>query len=396
MRKINNLVNKILSESLTKKASEITEKIKNKLKYNEFDYVAETEMNEKWKGDVEVEKTGEYSDMSISEINSEIKKLKSKTEKYKEEGKKVPTSMKEKMSELYFAKRAKQGWKGKGKAVVDEEEMEEGNAFTGALAKAKEMGKDTFEVGGKEFKVQKESIVYQVEIDGELINLSENEMVDMIEDIVLEEKIKSNIRGTGKAKGTVEYDRVHKKDEDINEKAINDVAKKMEEYVKPGSKAKFDMNPKTFPKGNGELGEMSKKAYQASDAVEEYITNFAYAPGMENLKTDEIDYNDEWVTKNIEGSELTGNSPKYANAVDTGFGKKINKKRKENWYQKELDQSYNRVTQPVDNAGDSKKDGKLKNMFKKLKESENEETENILNEEMVKMKHLLTYNKKTQ
>ena len=48
------------------------------------------EVTEKWKGDVEVEKTGEYSDMSIEEINSAIKKLKKQNEKFQDEGKKVP------------------------------------------------------------------------------------------------------------------------------------------------------------------------------------------------------------------------------------------------------------------------------------------------------------------
>jgi len=37
--------------------------------------------------------------------------------------------------------------------VVEEEEIEEGNAFSGALAKAKEEGKDEFEVDGKTYKV---------------------------------------------------------------------------------------------------------------------------------------------------------------------------------------------------------------------------------------------------
>ena len=38
--------------------------------------------------------------------------------------------------------------------VVEEEELEEGNAFSGALAKAKEEGKDEFEVDGKTYKVE--------------------------------------------------------------------------------------------------------------------------------------------------------------------------------------------------------------------------------------------------
>ena len=99
--------------------------------------VNESNIQEKWEGDVDVEKTGEHAGKSISEINSEIKKLKEKSEKLQEAGKSVPKNIKEKMSELYFAKRAKQGWKGKGKAKVNEavenffnpEAMETGSAI---------------------------------------------------------------------------------------------------------------------------------------------------------------------------------------------------------------------------------------------------------------------------
>ena len=94
-------------------------------------------INEKWEGDVKVEKTGEHAGKSISEINAEIKKLKSKSEKLQDEGKKVPASLKKQMSELYFAKRAKKDWPGKGKAKVSEavenffnpEAMETGSAI---------------------------------------------------------------------------------------------------------------------------------------------------------------------------------------------------------------------------------------------------------------------------
>jgi len=245
------------------------------------------------------------------------------------------------------------------------------------------------------FETLEESTTYRVAISENYhVDLTEDELVDMIESVVSEQQITSNVKG-GKAKGLVQYDRVHDKDADINKQALKDVEKKMKDYVKAGSKGNFEMNPKHFPKGNGELGKMSKKAYQASDAVEEYIENFAYSPGMENLKYDEIEPNDEWLTANIEGSEKTGNSPKYANAVETDLGKKINKKRKENLYQKEVEKSYNRVKQPVDTAGEDKKEGKLDKMFSKLGESEVEKTE-LINEEMNKMIKLISYNQKTQ
>jgi hypothetical protein len=55
-----------------------------------------------------------------------------------------------------------------------DEEVEEGNAFTGALANAKKEGDKTFEVDGKKFNVK------------ESVKLTENEMIDLIERIVKE------------------------------------------------------------------------------------------------------------------------------------------------------------------------------------------------------------------
>jgi hypothetical protein len=242
-----------------------------------------------------------------------------------------------------------------------------------------------------------ESVEYEISVDGnDYITLNEDELVNMIEELVMEEKVKGNLKGGGKSKGMTEYDRISKVEKKQNSEGVQMAMDKMKKYVKDGSKAPYNPNPEYFPKGNGELGEMAKKAYRASDAVEEYIENFAYSPGMENLKYDEIEPNDEWLSMNIEGSEKTGNSGKYANAVETGLGKKINKKRKENLYQKEVDRSYKRVKQPVDTAGEDKKDGKLDKMFSKLGESVNDEKEILINEEMSKMKQLISYSQKTQ
>jgi hypothetical protein len=272
--------------------------------------------------------------------------------------------------------------------------MEEGNAFSGALAKAKEEGDDTFEVDGKEYEVKNESIVYSIEFKGGVLKLTENELVDMIEELVIEQKAKS--------KGMVEYDRVHKKDEDINQKANKESFKKMRDYVKAGSKGSFEENAKHFPKGNGELAKMDKKAYVPSEAVEEYVADFAY-PGMTNLTFDEIKPDDERIKKYLEGDSTTGNSSEYANAVETEVGKKFFKNYKDNAYgaeQKEA--SYKRQTQPVDVAGENKgaksyKKTKGQKALDKLSENVvKEEKENILSEEMVRMKEMIGYNKKSQ
>ena len=216
----------------------------------------------------------------------------------------------------------------------------------------------------------------------ESLQLTEDELVELIEKIVKEQ---TDVKETNASL---------KKSKTENDDYITSVTKKMKEYLKDGSKGKYDMNPEQFPKGNGELAKMAKKAYTPSGAVEEYIENFAYSPGMENLQYDEIKPNDEWMEKTIEGSSMTGNG-KGGNAIDTGLGKKINAKRKKNLYAVEKNRSYNRVPQPVDNAGEVKGADKLNNMFKDLGESDEKKTK-LINEEMEKMKHLLGYKKKTQ
>ena len=216
----------------------------------------------------------------------------------------------------------------------------------------------------------------------ESLQLTEDELVELIEKIVKEQ---TEVKETNSSL---------KKTKTENDDYIKSVTKKMKEYLKDASKGEYDMNPEQFPKGNGELAKMAKKAYTPSGAVEEYIENFAYSPGMENLQYDEIKPNEEWMEKTIEGSSMTGNG-KGGNAIDTGLGKKINTKRKNNLYGAEKNRSYNRVPQPVDNAGEEKGADKLNNMFKKLGESDEKKTK-LINEEMEKMKHLLGYKKKTQ
>jgi len=216
----------------------------------------------------------------------------------------------------------------------------------------------------------------------ESLQLTEDELVELIEKIVKEQ---TEVKETNSSL---------KKSKTENDDYIKSVTKKMKEYLKDASKGEYDMNPEQFPKGNGELAKMAKKAYTPSGAVEDYIENFAYSPGMENLQYDEIKPNEDWMEKTIEGSSMTGNG-KGGNAIDTGLGKKINAKRKKNLYAVEKNRSYNRVPQPVDNAGEVKGADKLNDMFKTLGESD-EKKSKLINEEMEKMKHLLGYKKKTQ
>jgi hypothetical protein len=70
---------------------------------------------------------------------------------------------------------------GKIKYEETDEEVEEGNAFTGALSKAKESGKDSFNVDGK---------TYHVKENRNNVSLTEDELIDMIENIVKEQMVK--------------------------------------------------------------------------------------------------------------------------------------------------------------------------------------------------------------
>ena len=412
MKEIDNIVKKVLFESLNEKAEELAKKINGEMEEDfgpeDYDYEEEDmpdyrrfkKLLDKKLGvedgaslsDIELEEDeadyvqekecmeGDCGEMKEGKFREALKKAYKK----KHPGEKFPASLKKKYSyddeeedeeedeklekssieEKLFGKQHKiDVAKPKGKITkadfdklnqMDEEEMEEGNAFTGALANAKKEGKDTFKLGNKEFDVKSESYNYSITFNGEELVLSENELINMIEEIILEDK-KSNLKSSGgKSKGMVEYDKVHKKDEDINKKANQESFKKMKDYVKAGSKGSFEENPKHFPKGNGELGEMSKKAYIPSDAVEEYVSDFAY-PGQTNLTFDEIKPDDEKIEKYLKGDATTGNSQEYANAVPSKTGEKFFKNYKDNAYgaeQKEA--SYKRVTAPVDVAGENK------------------------------------------
>jgi hypothetical protein len=313
----------------------------------------EGRIQEKWEGDVDVEKTGEYSDMSIEDINDSIKRLKKKNQTLKDSGKKVPDRNRTKMAQLYFAKRSKQGWKGKGKAKVDES-------------------------------------LYSIVIDNQRFVFNESEMIDVIENIVLEEK-KKNKSKTKKTDVIKQTKSNIEKSGKENDEYLNSVVKKMKEYLKDGSKGEYEMNPKHFPKGNGELAKMSKMAYVPSDAVGEYVDNFT-AAGLENLDYDAIHPNEDWVDDLVVGASRTGNNPKWANAVETPTNTKRNKIRKDNLLAKIKRKAYNKSAQPVISDKSGETTDKASKIMMKL-ESENEKK---VMTDIEKMKDLISYGKKTQ
>jgi hypothetical protein len=298
---------------------------------------------------------------------------------------------------------------------LEENEMEEGNAFSGALSKAKKEGKDTFMVDGKKYNVKKDSVdetYYRIKVDGEMATFSENEMIDIIENIVKEEK--DNLKRGKEPNGYAEYERAHKQDKKEEDKYFKELAKKMTDYTKDMSDkgSKYEMKEtQKFPTGNGNMEKGDKKKYTPSDAVDEYIDAFSY-PGMTNLVYDEIKPNDEWIEANLVGSSKTGNAQvdedgnALGNVVPSKVGEKFKKNFEENLYgQEQQDASYKRQPQPVDQAGEQTERGTLKSkrgkktsqsVLNKVEESVNDKKSMKLNEEFGRMQQLIGYSKKTQ
>jgi len=409
---IDSVVNKVLRESLEEKADEIIDKIKsNVTEEDDMDGFEELEFNEDYmtEGETCEQCGGMMTEGECSECGYKMEGLHEDSDpssqkcKYHKENfgpmdeRTIRFCGKDKteMTERLHG-RQKQLDRNKNNRIDSEdfkllrkskkhqtdEEMEEGNAFTGALAKAKDSGDDEFEVDGKKYQVK------------ESIKLTEEEMIDLIERIVNEEK--DNIKKQSSHPGTSTTKRNIEKSKKENDDYIKSVTKKMKEYLKDGSKGNFDFEPKMFPKGNGELAKMDKKTYKPTSEVEEYIENFSSA-GLENLVFDEIHPNEEKMDEYMEGSSKAGNNPKWANAVETDVNKRRNKVRKRNLLGVlKKKEGYNRQAQPVyDYKNDSEEEKDVARIFQAL-ESTDDKKEKLIKEEIDKMNRILGYNKKTQ
>jgi hypothetical protein len=334
------------------------------------------ELEEKWKGDVKVKKTGEHAGKTISELDSRIKALKDLSQSYQEKGERVPKKLKEKISELYFAKRSKKGWPGKGKVDIDSE-MEEGNAFTGKLAQTPRGEK--FKMGNKEYTDNSnlEETLYRL-VDGkESALFTENEIIDIIENIVNEEK--DNIKKGVTPKGLGKYEKIHKDSGKENENYLKSVAKKMIDYIKDGSKGKYETNPKSFPKSNGQLAKMDKKAYEIDQEGIDYNMDVS---GLNIPDYDGKPPKKETIEKQIKGSSTNGNDQSYGNAVNTGVNDKFAEYFEKDQLSKWKDESYGRVPSPV--------------YEKKPLESKKPLKGKPIKEEFERISQLMNYSKKTQ
>ena len=243
-------------------------------------------------------------------------------------------------------------------------------------------------IDSEDFKMLRKE-TYELTLNGvnKKFIFNENEIIDIIENIVLEEKKKAKIKKTKNNPIKITKTNLDKSKKE-NDSYIDSVVKKMKDYLKTGSKGVYDMNPKHFPKGNGELSKMDKMAYKASNDVEEYIDNFT-AAGLENLDYDEIKPNEDWVTDNIVGSSKTGNNPKWANAVETPNNKKRNTIRKNNLLSVVKSKAYNKASQPVETEPRSKKTHDI------LTRLESIENVSVI-AETKKINNLMGYNVKTQ
>ena len=281
---------------------------------------------------------------------------------------------------------------------IEEGETEEGNVFTGALADAKKKGDDEFEVDGKKYNV-KESILF-----------TENDLIDLIEKIVKEEK--TNIK-VSEPKGYAEYEKAHKADGKENKDYLKSVAKKMTDYLKDSSDnfSKYEMKEtQKFPTENGGM-KAKRKKYTPSEAVDEYIEAFSY-PGQTNLVYDEIKPNDKNIEGQLKGSSKNGNAQvdkdgkALGNVVPSEVGERFYKNFKDNLYgQEQMSASYKRQPQPVDQAGEETERGSLKakkgkktsqSVLNKLEESTGKIVDKKLNEEYDRIQQLMGYNRKTQ
>lgn len=244
------------------------------------------------------------------------------------------------------------------------------------------------------------------------ISFTEDELIDFIENIVVEQKVKDKAEKENipnkKPEGLKKTEKVLAGSKKENEDYAKEVVKKMKDYVKKGSNGEFKENPEEFPESNYDLSGMKEKTkkYHPSDAVDEYIDAFAY-PGQTNLVFDEIKPDDEKIEMYLKGDSKTGNAQKdkdgkaLGNVVPSEVGEKFMKNYKENLYGAEqMNASYKRQPQPIETAGEEKTQGglsklKASSILNKLESIEDKKLQ-VVSEEMKKMKNLITYNRKTQ
>ena len=344
----------------------------------------------------QVEKLAKKAGKTNPEAKEALEKLADKHYQQEEvHGAKVPASDVFDILDTHDMSELKSKIKAK-KVGETKEEMEptEGNAFSGALAAAKEAGEKTFTVDGKEYDVEEcwsKQMEEEEQCDecGEMeeemsegtcekcgkeicecgsmmneskksIRLTESELVTLITKIVNES-----------FPGAETYNKTHKDSGKENSDALSDVEKKIKDYLS------FDGNDNPeFPNQIG--GEV--KARRADEKEAEEVADHR-GGGMEDLIYD-VDPSKEAQDRHemaLKGDSKMGNSHDAANVVPSKLGEKIIKKVKRKDKEEENMPMYNKDVQPT----------------KAVNEGE-EESKKIVSEEIQRMMEMSSYNKKTQ
>ena len=406
---LKNKIQKLINETLEDKANEVMEKLKFNKPGSSFDYVEEGEMCESCGGEMtegECSECGSKGGEMMEDDEMDFKTpmrdaIRSHKGKFRTPMRDAIRSNKGRFKTPMRDAMAMRSRKDRHNDVEDD--MNEVELDEKLYGNQKRIDKNhNGRLDSQDFKMLRkdkkedvnENVFYELTtaVNGkrEKLLFNESQFEEMIENIVLKEESKFN-KGKTPA-GYAEYERSIKTSKKNEEGYMKDLTKKMKDYLKDGSKGKYEMSPKNFPKGNGELEEMSKKAYVASGAIEDYIDNFT-AAGLENLDYDEIHPDEDWVTDNVVGSSRTGNNPEWANAVETPNNEKRNKIRKDNLLAKIKRKAYNKSPQPIvtdksgENAGDK--------IMAKL-ESIDEKKKQKINEDFTRIMDLMSYKKNTQ
>lgn len=308
-------------------------------------------------------------------------------------------------------------------------DAKEGNAFSGAMTKAKESGEETFTVDGKEYDVKEELKGGQKKLDknhndkidaedfkilkGEkqdtneeeeecyecggdyMEEINEGEMCNECGNLMEEcncgkssvnESKKKVLRLTeselvaliGKmvseaaVPGVETQKKVRSASGKENDANLNDVKKKIKGQLEiPGG-----TNPE-FPEAN-KKGE--KVAVNNNEKEDEFVSNFRGGTLLD------LDYDNEpseqfkdRIKKALDGDTTMGNSHDAGNIIATNTGKKLADRAKKKEEEQEKAPMYEKDPTPT----------------KEVNESEELKT-NLINEDIEKMKKILGYNKKTQ
>lgn len=192
------------------------------------------------------------------------------------------------------------------------------------------------------------------------IRLKESELIKLINKMVTE-----SIPGLDAVKGA------HSADKETKQH-LSDVEKKMKDS------ASFDGNDNPeFPKP---IGKGEKVARENSDEENEFVEDTRGGTPLD------LDYDSEpskqfkdRLKKALEGDATTGNSQEYANVIKSDLGKNLAKQAERKDKKEDEKPMYNKDAQPTKSVNESK--------FK---------MSDVLNEEIKKMKDMVSYNKKTQ